>query len=881
MHFAYWGKRKKNGSWHHLCHHNLDVAAVVKVLLQKNPTWRTRLYALSPYSPEQTEALLLFLAACHDLGKFSNIFQFCLSPETVWNPPLERARPYVPAKQHHTELGLAIWEELCLPDFLPDTYTLEPLLTAALAHHGVPTRAAVYVNTAILPQQVKEDIQSYLEELGELFALSVFPQVDEQALCLLSDTAAGLFILADWIASNERWFSMDAIWIDAKSYFPKVERYAEQALEDLDFFKESAPREAGSFHDLLPHLPQNASPSPMQQAILDLPVPDGPELLVVEDLTGGGKTEAALLAAHRFLRSGQCSGLYVGLPTMATADAMYGRLSGSYQRMFANRIPLLLAHGGTQLNEDFLASIMPDCERKNRQEDESGGAICSQWLADNRKKALLSPCGVGTLDQALMAVIKARYQALRLFGLCRSVFIGDEVHSFDSYTGTLLKNLLKSQAALGGSAVLLTATLTQKLRREFVEAWAEGRAARGASCAVLLESENFPLLTRVTDGRCMETCVPTQRTLHVTVDSVHDEETMYRALRSVSDAGACACWVRNTVADVCEAYSRLTGKYGVPADKVRVFHARFAGVDRRDIETQVLKIFGKESTLEQRAGRILLASQVVEQSLDLDFDLLLSDLAPMDLLIQRAGRCHRHHGRLRPEGYGDAKMLVLTPQVLPDAAADWYAELFPRGQYVYPHHAELWRTAKILADKGKLVLPQDARELIEKTFDKENPAPGALIERDLKAEEEDREKQAKAHFHELDVCAGYLADAAEWLSGAVAPTRLGEPVQNVRLFYILDGMLRLWAGEEAQDMRTCLLSEVRVSKYHLKEVITPEESKISLDELCQQMPDKVRWCTCLVLQEDENGIWKGQGKNGRNQEVTVRYSKGFGFEARD
>ena len=176
---------------------------------------------------------------------------------------------------------------------------------------------------------------------------------------------------------------------------------------------------------------------------------------------------------------------------------------------------------------------------------EAGGALCAQWLADNRKKALLSPCGVGTIDQALLAVLKTRHQALRLFGLGRSVFIGDEVHAFDEYTGTLLKNLLTFHAAMGGSAVLLSATLPHKLRQSFVDAWRTGRVQYGEKAlAAPLISTDFPLLTRITDTDKWELRVGEpnskgqglRRKEDVQVRLVHEEDAMYAALQAAVTA---------------------------------------------------------------------------------------------------------------------------------------------------------------------------------------------------------------------------------------------------------------------------------------------------------------------------------------------------------
>lgn len=896
MHFVYWGKRSRGeqGHWHHLCHHGLDAAAVTQALLRENPLWQARIQALSPYAPGPTKALLLFLAACHDLGKFADAFQFCLPPETIWTPALQRSRPVcLPPTQHHTELGLTIWAELCPQDFLPlpDAYTLEPLLTAALAHHGQPRPPLAASQGARLEPRVREDVQAYLQEVAALFALTPFPEVDDHALNRLSLVAAGLFILADWVASNARWFGPDHHWLDARSYFPKAQQRAAQALDELPFLKEAAPGSAKDFHTILPHL-AGCMPSAMQQAILDLPQPEGPELLIVEDLSGGGKTEAALLAARRFLQGGQGRGLYVGLPTMATADAMYRRLAGSYRTFFAGPASLILAHGASALNEDFQDSIMPDAGDDGHLE--AGGALCAQWLADNRKKSLLSPCGVGTIDQALLAVLKTRHQALRLFGLGRSVFIGDEVHAFDEYTGTLLKNLLTLHAAMGGSAVLLSATLPHKLRQSFVDAWRTGRVQYGEKArAAPLISTDFPLLTRITDTDKWELRVGEpnskgqgqRRKEDVQVRLVHGEDAMYAALQAAVTAGACACWVRNTVGDVREAFLKLTGAYGVPADKVLVFHARFAGIDRQRIEAEVLRRFGKNDVTRPRSGHILLASQVVEQSLDLDFDLLLSDLAPMDLLIQRAGRCHRHHGRPRPAGYARPLMLVLAPKPTPEATANWYAEMFPAAQYVYPRHALLWRTARLLELEGRLHLPERARFLIEgaagheKAFSGETPvlAPATLDDREDSADGADYGKRSMAQFNQLAVDAGYLPDNL-WLDDARAPTRLGEESQSLRLLRQTATGLRLWAdGQGRSLMQDCLLSELRVLGRQLREAVNPPECQQALLALQQAMPDRGKWSLCLVLRE-KNGVWLGKGRQESGQEVTVRYSPDFGLD---
>jgi CRISPR-associated endonuclease/helicase Cas3 len=513
---------------------------------------------------------------------------------------------------------------------------------------------------------------------------------------------------------------------------------------------------------------------------------------------------------------------------------------------------LTLAHGSTFLNENYMQSIVREVEA-----DKDGGrSACSSWLADNRKKALLAPCGAGTMDQAILGILGAKHQSLRLLGLCRSVLVADEVHSYDTYTGTLLANLLTFHAAMGGSAVLLSATMTGWLRRKLVRAWHTGRALAGASPVEAQgeardDEETFPLMTRVCDSGCERRPVETTRRLDVAVRPVHDPAAMPDALEEAASAGACACWIRNTVSDVLEAARVLVEERGIAEEDVLIFHSRFTGADRAAIEGEVLRRFGKRSRAGDRSGKILIASQVVEQSLDLDFDLLLSDLAPMELMIQRAGRCHRHE-RSRPAGYEEPAMHVLMPRPEDEVSEEWFADLFEKGQYVYPHVSILWRTARLLQEKQAIVLPRDARTLVEGACGEDAPeAPEALGRREDKAVAEAMAAEAVARFGMLDFAKGYAFEDTPWGTDVTAPTRLGEDSVNVRL--------------------------LRVAARSLDSATVPESCERSVSELLESMPDKGKWSLCLPLQEASHGVWVGNGKDGRGRTVSVRYDRRTGL----
>jgi CRISPR-associated endonuclease/helicase Cas3 len=200
-----------------------------------------------------------------------------------------------------------------------------------------------------------------------------------------------------------------------------------------------------------------------------------PQLIVIEEVTGGGKTEAALTLAARLLANGAADGLYLALPTMATADAMHRRVERVYQRFFADgaQPSLVLAHSMAAFTLALECVNQTDTGYGNKEHDSASGH-CTAWLADSRKKALLAHVGVGTIDQALLGILPAKHQSLRLWGLLGKILIADEVHACDAYVADLLKTLLKFHTAFGGSAILLSATLPQSQRAGFIAAFAEG-----------------------------------------------------------------------------------------------------------------------------------------------------------------------------------------------------------------------------------------------------------------------------------------------------------------------------------------------------------------------------------------------------------------------
>lgn len=354
----------------------------------------------------------------------------------------------------------------------------------------------------------------------------------------------------------------------------------------------------------------------MQQACAEAPLPGGPMLAVIEDETGAGKTEAALILAHRMMQAGKGQGVYFALPTTATADAMFARARAIARRMFAAPPTLTLAHGRAALSGAFRALRAP----RTAPTDEP---VCTDWLADNRRRALLGAFGVGTIDQALLAALPTRFNTLRHYALSSRILIVDEVHEMgEPYMASELAALLAMQKAAGGSAILLTATLPLDQRRALLAAWdqPDGGAAP------------YPALTLAPGGAAQPVAPVGNPRGPVAVQRLGSAEAAAALLAQSAGQGAACVWVRNAVDDAIDGVRALRAA-GVRAD---LLHARFALCDRLAHEAAALARFGKDG--QGRAGRVLVATQVVESSLDLGFDVMVSDLAPAAALVQRAGR---------------------------------------------------------------------------------------------------------------------------------------------------------------------------------------------------------------------------------------------------
>ncbi|EHJ47317.1 metal dependent phosphohydrolase [Solidesulfovibrio carbinoliphilus subsp. oakridgensis] len=871
--YHYWGKAAKGSTAHHLLvYHCLDVAATLRALLDADKRLHQRLHALAPaVAPADLDALLLYFAVLHDLGKFAPAFQQQRQDivDKLDGPPAKRI-----CNAHHSHLGKAIffdedivvaWQpSLLCRDGWPHKDILAPLTDAAFGHHGKPPQDLSDSNLR-LPPSTAAAIRQFMGEVCSRFLPGplTLPGGDaaNQAFRPVSWFFAGLLVVADWLASGQGFAYCETPMDLAVYWNERALPQARATVADCGMVS-PLPRQGGGFHELLPHIEQKYGPTPLQAYALEVAGRDsGPRLFIFEDVTGAGKTEAALLAAHAVMAGGEAHGFYIGLPTMATANGMYARMAASYRALFMDAdtvVPsLMLAHGARGIQDAFLHSIGLERGRDGESDAADGeqpdsGAFCAAWLADNRKKSLLAPCGVGTLDQALLAVLPAKHQCLRLLGLGRNVLIADEVHAYDPYTTRLLETLLTFQAGLGGCAILLSATLPRRIKQGLAAAF-----CRGAGYPVpAVSADPLPLATRLANGVFTETPLAQTRTLSVAVTLCHDPAEALDRLVAVHTAGGCAILLCNTV-DRAMAARNLLAERLPPAD-VLLFHARFALCDRLAIEERVLAIFGKGSTTEIRRGKILVATQVIEQSLDVDADFLVTELAPMELVLQRAGRCQRHNRKWRPAGFVGPAVLVLSPPAVDEPGPGWGEAELGKGLFVYPGHDVLWRTAQLLARWERVELPRDARELVEGAYDADAlPTPAALQSAEDKQTGKASAEKSLALFNGLEFSQGYGTDAAagHWHDDRETPTRLGEERVTLRLVRVVDDGLALWAGE-GLDAATCARSEVSVPKHRGDALAATDAWQERLDAFAATLPDKGRWVRLVPFVETETaGVW--------------------------
>jgi CRISPR-associated endonuclease/helicase Cas3 len=883
--YRYWGKAKKDADsegpdYHLLVYHSLDVAAVGSVLLDPKTALCQSLARQLGVDARWLQDWFVFCLRLHDLGKFFRAFQNLVPNLSLQLVPFAGQCTYA---ERHDTLGFALWQKTlakALSDVVPAVYSrlIEPWLEIACGHHGQPPKKIAYPITSYLLEEDELAAEEFVRDILTLWPveLSSLDGIGKQNFRRVSWQLAGLAVLADWLGSNQNIFRYRSNVMPLTDYWHQVALPDAQQAVAMAQLGERRIAPFSSIQQQFDFISDDTA-TPLQHHAQTLPLGAGPQLFILEDVTGAGKTEAAMVLVHRLMASGQAQGVYVGLPTMATANAMYERMRDSYRRLYTDsELPsLVLSHGARELSQAFSESVMLNDQKTDSNYDKgelSASAYCNQWLADNRKKALLADVGVGTIDQVLLGVLPARHQSLRLLGLTGKVLLVDEVHAFDPYMRQLLEALLHAHAAQGGSAILLSATLPFQFRSNLVNAYVVGAGWEPASLA---NQHDYPLVTQMSSAGLNETRVATRESVkrRVRVERLSDEASTMAVIQQAVSRGQCICWIRNTVRDARQAYQQLAEQPWIEDNKLTLFHSRYAMIDRQRIELDVLSRFGKSSGRTQRQGQVLIATQVVEQSLDLDFDVMISDLAPIDLLIQRAGRLQRHirntKGDLLQTETTDQRPIPCLHLLAPDPShaddRDWLRVLLPGTQAVYPHVGQLWLTLRALLKNAGFAMPEDARTLIEAVY-----AEGAQDDIPVELQQASDEALAKQHamqgmgtFNCLKLGKGYTRSSAGhnggWDEEVRVPTRLGDDTVTVAL--AKPGAQGLTPYAEHKDRKNAwALSQISLPVQEWEKVsqLIPEGMKQAVSELKDKQA-AIRWVEVLPMVDDVLPLYSPRG----------------------
>lgn len=686
-------------SWRHM----LDTALVMQHLLFKWLPDSVQRRLQDDLSEDQVEQVAVLAALLHDIGKMTPLFVSGLlmklpeiqsKLESCGLSVPKREAFNMPGKSPHALVGAAWLRKMNCP------YSLSALIAA---HHGKP---ADQNQSEMLEEEPYSYPQHLYGEYGRdskeaplweeartswleyalnccgFSSLSDVPEISKAAQMILS----GLLIMADWIASNQ-------------AYFPPLQAGETPVMETAAFRAERAFEALGLPGPLLCDRPVESPtdfqerfslpglPYPIQQAVLEIARNTvTPGLIIIEAQMGTGKTEAALAAAEQYLYKTGAGGIFFGLPTQATANGIFPRLlewakklSEDYQQA------IRLAHGMANMNEAYMT--LP--HGSAAQEDE---LIVHPWL-ESRKKALLANFVIGTVDQLLMAALKQKHVMLRHLGLAGKVVIIDECHAYDAYMSVYLERALNWLGAYHVPVILLSATLPLQKRRDLTEKYM-GRECSGAWST----SREYPLITWTDGGEVFSRTVPQDdgRRIGIRIENAGRSEVPSRLNQLLHDGG-CAVVILNTVVQAQQMAETLRSE--LPDKEILLVHSLYLLEDRAEWEKTLLRRLGKKSGPSERNGLIVVATQVVEQSLDIDADVMITELCPMDLLLQRLGRLHRHH-RDRPAALQQAVCIVLHPE---SGSKKIYGEWL------------LQQTERLLPEE--IILPDCIPELVQNTYE--------------------------------------------------------------------------------------------------------------------------------------------------------------------
>lgn len=757
-----------------------------------------------------TESFLLFLTSIHDAGKISGQFQ-CKCPQWLMQYNLtneaQNSGWAEPGFSHARASQIAV--EQFLRTLEGESYGATACWGAVTgAHHG---RMMPLTDRLFAPPPIRdpyssvpwdEERQDFIRRQWLACGSPPVPEVETRSPRLW--TTAGLITLADWLASDETLFPPDPAQ-PVEAPVAAHEAVAALGLAPVNVTPGLC------FEDIF-----SCSPYEMQQAAWESIT--GPGVYIIEAPMGMGKTEAALMATYKLMEAGKARGLYFGLPTQTTSNRIFLRVQDFAQRISSTVRPVQLIHSTAWLQSTPHQTLhtSPSLTDEGATQREP-----QRWFSSSRR-ALLAPIGVGTADQAMLAALAVKHFPLRRLALMGKVVILDEVHSYDFYTRAVIRRLCSVLVEIGCTVIILSATLTAEARAALLHPDRPTPSLASADAPLL----PYPLIsTHRQDGTEEQRAPASPPNRSISIQFTPPPEAAVHALR-LAEAGGQVLWVCNTVGAAQETFTRLRALSSGSSIDMGVLHSRLPFFLREARENLWLERFGKQG--ERRKGAVLVATQLVEQSVDLDADLLITELAPTDMLLQRLGRLWRHPRPDRPVSAPALHIIEETLSLdefrtLPKAhiVKALGSKAFVYDPYILLRTLELWRGME------NLTLPSQIRRLIQHTYAEPDNLPSAWLQLyDVHFSQKSAHRMLAGL--NTDIWRMSMQDAEEY-----APTRLIHvqeyafvlcTARTGSTMTLLDGStVPLDSHEFDTDIRKQLYrNHIKIPRYRFKEAITPQ-----------------------------------------------------------
>lgn len=732
IHIA-WGKLNGPDAWHPLTDHMLDVAACFHAIAQ-TPACRRSLEKAAGRALTDLDLMrLTALAFLHDIGKANAGFQ-----AKRWSHTDQRAPQGWPAPAGHSNEALCIFGNSKLVGELPAHEMSNwgaacmSLWRASISHHGRPVEDTFDSRSASLlwspvhnAGKVVYDPQTTLYEIGQCLkrwfrsAFETGPELPDNPE--FAHLFAGLVQFADWLGSDTRFFPYTQPEEDRNQ---RVWQCAIEAVKTIGFDPtpyRSALAGAPDFSRIF----NVESPRPIQTKMAQ---PELGPLLILESETGSGKTEAALWRFAQLFQTGQVDSLYFALPTRVAATQLYQRTLKFAANMWQGtelEPPLVVrALAGYESADGHSVQKLPNFEVLWADKPDEQKAH-TRWAAESSKRFLAAPLAVGTIDQALLGALQVRHAHMRHSLLSRSLLVVDEVHASDAYMATLLAHLLKAHLSAGGHALLLSATLGSSARYRYQRLISPKVPMPTLAQAIELP---YPAITDGADIQGLPDAGRSKRVHWQVKDCIDNADVIAELVIHAAKQGAKVLVIRNTVPSALATFRAIESMAQNSGLQDALFnlngiatvhHSRYSREDRPLLDKEVEKQIGKERAVRLKAC-IVVGTQTLEQSLDIDADLLITDLCPMDVLLQRVGRLHRHDRKPedRPENYRHAQAVVLVPAggSLEGCLKKSRHGLgrFHNGGGIYMDLRILEATRRLISSADSHLIPQDNRELVER-----------------------------------------------------------------------------------------------------------------------------------------------------------------------